>query len=79
MSTLHSFLCEKPLEETFSARPSQEESIPITFCKRLVNCQVEEESHTISHMQAGRAFAIVDQNLNESCNASQFFAWKVRI
>ena len=78
MNTLYKFLCEQPLKEHPSCvKLADEEQLSIKFCKRILNCQVEEE--TVAHIQGGKGFAIIEKNISEECGSSQFYEWKVKV
>ncbi|XP_066930429.1 probable E3 ubiquitin-protein ligase HERC1 [Clytia hemisphaerica] len=82
LSTLHRFLWEYPLKQpkpTTANEKDEEEIISIKFAKKMLNCQIEEGSHTISHVRGGKGFAIIDKNLQEGCETSQFYEWKFLI
>lgn len=76
MSTLYKFLDEEPLKENYNSgtSSSNEEKIPVKY-KRVLNCQVEDE--TVVHVHGGKGFAVVDKNISEQCDNSQFYEWKV--
>ena len=76
MNTLYRFLCEEPLKEQVnnSTSPTNEEQIPVKY-KRVLNCQVEDE--TVVHVQGGKGFAVVDKNISEQNDNSEFYEWKV--
>ena len=78
MNTLYRFLCEEPLKEqvnnSSSTSPTNEEQIPVKY-KRVLNCQVEDE--TVVHVQGGKGFAVVDKNISEQNDNSEFYEWKV--
>ena len=75
MNTLYKFLYEEPLNSiTTTTSLASEEPIPIKY-KRVLNCQVEDE--TVVHVQGGKGFAVVEKNISEQCDNSQFYEWKV--